>query len=599
MRRGDKVAEYVEQQRVLDNDLIEERVKQIAMNHFYSVYVRHSLEDAMSHVDENVHWIGSKEGHVAYNKKEYKVLLEKALDEVPFDCVLKVVSANTVTLNPSCYEVSGELELRIPYQLQVMYVEFRFSMVILYKDRKDYSVVSIHTSLSSKELSEKGLLNQEKHGMGEKQKNPNEFDALTGLYTLDYFKKELSSILAEEDEDTKYALLCTDVSHFEKVNNLYGLRKADRMLIELASLLNSFSRNVKLSCRSVADHFLVLVSYDTVEKLEILLKRLCEDFNRDIAVDYPKASPRLGIGVYLVRDRMENVGKIVENSNSARKSLRLQKSLSVVFYDEKIYVRMEKIRKIESIMQEAMEQGEFKVFLQPKYDLEQERIVGAEALTRWIRKDGTIIYPDEFIPIFEQDGFIVDLDFHMLSKVCAMIQRRLKTKKRCVTVSVNQSRLLLQEKDYVSKIAAILAKYNTPPEYIELELTERIFKDNLTNIAQMMGRLKDLGIHWSIDDFGTGYSSLNLLKDLPVDVIKLDKSFLDATETSETSKIIIRKTVELTRELDKKVVCEGVETESQAEYLRDIRCDVAQGYLYARPMPMNEFENLLDKELYV
>lgn len=593
------MAGYLEQQRVLDNDLIEERVKQIAMNHFYSFYVRRSLEDAMVHVGDNVRWIGSKGNYVAHSKTEYRSLLEKELKQIPYDCVLKVVSSDVVTLSPVCYEVSGELELRVPYQANVTYAEIWFSMVILCQDGKEYSIASIHTSLSSEELSEKDLLKQDIRTGEEKDRNPNDFDALTGLYTLDCFKRELRTLLAEEDGDdgSSYALLCTDVSHFEEVNNLYGLKKADQILIELAELLNNFSRYVRLSCRSVADHFLILVRYDQFEKLEARLKRLCEDFNRDIGADYPKASPHLGIGVYRIQDRQENVGRIVENSNIARKSLRLQRSLSVAVYDAKVYIRMEKIRKIERSMREAMEQGEFHVFLQPKYDLEKGVIVGAEALTRWIRRDGTFIYPDEFIPVFEQDGFIVDLDFYMLGKVCEMIQKRLRANQKCVTVSVNQSRLLLQEKDYVSKIAAILAKYNTPPQYIELELTERIFKDNLTNIAQMMSKLKELGIHWSIDDFGTGYSSLNLLKDLPVDVIKLDKSFLDESETSEASKIIIRKTVELTRELDKKVVCEGVETESQAEYLRNIRCDVAQGYLYARPMPMNEFENLLDKEL--
>ena len=202
------------------------------------------------------------------------------------------------------------------------------------------------------------------------------------------------------------------------------------------------------------------------------------------------------------------------------------------------------------------------------------------------------------LQLLEKNGFIVELDFFILSEVCRMIQRRLQEKRHCVPISINQSRVLLQEKDYVKRVADILKKYDTPPRYIELELTERIFRDDLTDLAKMMGELRNLGIRWSIDDFGTGYSSLNLLKELPVDIIKIDKSFLDETESSETSKIIIRKTVELTQELDKTVVCEGVETENQADYLRGIRCDMAQGYLYAKPMPMEEFEKLLDKEIY-
>ena len=156
--------------------------------------------------------------------------------------------------------------------------------------------------------------------------------------------------------------------------------------------------------------------------------------------------------------------------------------------------------------------------------------------------------------------------------------------------------MLLNSDTYTTDVAFVLNSYHTPPELIELELTERIFSDSLDDMAQMMEVLKKLGVKWSIDDFGTGYSSLNLLKKLPVDIIKIDKAFLDETETSNVSKIIIRKTVELTQELDKKVVCEGVETEEQAAYLKEIHCDVAQGYLYARPMPMDEFERLMDAQ---
>lgn len=592
---------YSEQQRVLDNDLIEERVKQIALNHFYSYYVRHEMDDVMNHVSDNVRWVGSKDYFVAHNKEEYRNLLQKELKEIPYDCILKVVNLETVTLNPSCYEVSGELELRIPYQTGVIYADLRLSVIILSLN-DGYSIVSVHTFMSGEELAGNEVSGQDGkpiRQMAQDMERKKYCDTLTGLYTLDYFKKKVRILMDTEGDSRKYALLCTGISHFEKVNNLYGLKRADIMLVNLATMLTTCSKDVKLCCRSVADHFLVLVAYDEVEGLKALLRGVCEEFNKEIGAEYSEAFPRLGIGVYLVHDSKENVGKIVDGANIARKSLRIQKSLQIAFYDAEIYVRMEKVRKIERIMRDALKANEFKVFLQPKYNLENGEIVGAEALVRWIRGDGTMVYPDEFIPIFEQDGFIVKLDFYMLSRVCEMIQRRRKEKKKCVTVSVNQSRMLLQDADYANKIAAVLAKYNTPPKYIELELTERIFKDNLSDMAQMMEKLKDLGIQWSIDDFGTGYSSLNLLKELPVDVIKIDKSFLDESETSETSKIIIKKTVELTRELDKTVVCEGVETESQAEYLRNIRCDVAQGYLYARPMPMDEFEKLLDKEMYI
>ena len=178
-----------------------------------------------------------------------------------------------------------------------------------------------------------------------------------------------------------------------------------------------------------------------------------------------------------------------------------------------------------------------------------------------------------------------------------MIQRRREEKKKCLPISINQSRILLSRKDYTTRIAKVLLKYQTPPQLIELELTERLFSNHYDEMYVMMEQLKKVGIKWSIDDFGTGYSSLNLLKELPVDIVKLDKSFLDETETSEVSRVIIRKIVELTKELQKSIVCEGVETKEQADYLRTIRCDMAQGYLYARPMPMSNFEKLIDKKV--
>ena len=357
-------------------------------------------------------------------------------------------------------------------------------------------------------------------------------------------------------------------------------------------------RNVVFCCHSVADHFIFFIRYRDENELRDVLNHLQLDFENQISSQYEEVFLKLCIGVYLVTNFNDPVEDMVEYASVARRKAQASDQLNVVYYDAEVYQNMQKTHKIERQMKKALEKKEFKAFLQPKFDLDSGEIVGAEALVRWICDDGTMIYPDEFIPVFEKNGFIVELDFYILGEVCRMIKKRIKQQKECVPISINQSRVLLQNRDYVSRVASILAKYDVSPCLIELELTERIFRNNLKELASVMGELKEIGISWSIDDFGTGYSSLNLLKDLPVDIIKIDKSFLDETESSETSRIIIRKTVELTQELDMTVVCEGVETEDQADYLRGIRCDVAQGYLYARPMPMNDFETMLDKEMH-
>ncbi len=420
-------------------------------------------------------------------------------------------------------------------------------------------------------------------------------DSLTGVYTLDTFKKCLRIFFEEHECHSQYAIICTDIAHFERVNNLYGMERANTLLIQLADSIQE-TEHVLLYCRSVADHFMCLVEFEDKGKLEVQLTEFCREFNSLATVRFPDATPRLGIGTYIIEDTMDFVDEMIEKVNGVRKCLRGKSTKRVVFYNPIEEEKIQREEAIENEMSHAFYDGEFKVFMQPKYDLVTKKMVGAEALVRWIKKNGTIVRPDEFVPLFEKNGFIRKLDFYMLEQVCDMLKRRLKENKRCLPISINQSRVLLDSENYTSDVAYVLNSYDTPPDLIELELTERIFSDSLDEMAEMMSVLKKLGIKWSIDDFGTGYSSLNLLKKLPVDIIKIDKAFLDETETSNVSRIIIRKTVELTRELDKMVVCEGVETEAQAKYLQEIKCDIAQGFLYAKPMPMQEFEKLLDME---
>lgn len=581
----------------VEQNRIKEELREIVLSHFYSYYARQNMEETLKHVSRNVSWIGSKEYFVAYDKEEYERILQRELEMIPENCSLKTKTVDVVIFSPRNFEAHGELELKLPFKNQIAYSTLRFSMTILLED-SEYQIMSIHTSGCSESWISGGKTKEAPDQISSKEQELlSRRDSLTGLYLLEYFKEKVGHILERSGEDDKYVMLCTDVTHFERINNLYGLKQADQMLVDLARLLVESGSSVICACRSIADHILVLVTYQDKQKLRKQLQNLCDSFGGTIKDRYPEAAPRLGIGVYEIRDKKEEIENIVEHANVARKGLRLSSSSSIVFYDDHLTRGIDKVREIESRMENALANGEFKVYFQPKYNLETSKIAGAEALCRWIPDNGKAIFPDEFIPVFEENGFIMKLDYYMLNKVCEMIQKRQREGKRNVRVSVNQSRVLLNDEQYQDKVAAVLEQHGSPGQYIELELTERIFQDDLTEFANIMDRIRELGIKWSIDDFGTGYSSLNLLKELPVDIIKIDKSFLDEAETSETSKIIIRKTVELTQELDKYVLCEGVETESQAEYLREISCDMAQGYLYARPMPMEQFEDMLDKEM--
>lgn len=578
----------------LNNDLYEEQAKQTALNVFYSFFGLKSVDDVMMNLSPMVHWQGTKDYMVAHDKKEAETLLRREIEKVPGECVLKIVSADSFTVMAGCFNVSGEVELRVSESNMLRYITIYFSFTVVREDDV-ISIVSAHTTVRDNAVVATHRKKRSGESVKRLAKDLSEMaqrDKVTGLYTLDAFKKAAKERL--DYDQSSYAMICTGITHFERINNLYGIKKADDALLLTGNILTTSGRNVVLCARSSADHFLALVKYEIKDQLELFVDNLRDRFLTEVAASYQEAVPELGIGVCMVDKGDADVEKIIDSANLARKSLGMSVDKHVIYFDSEIYAEIERIRKIEKEMKDALLNGEFKVFFQPKYALAKTpEIVGAEALCRWIKPDGKMVYPDEFIPVFEQNGFIAEVDFYMLGKVCEMIERRLKSGQKCVPISINQSRVLLQDPKYVQRVAKILTRYNVPPKYIELELTERIFTGDSKNLAEMMQQLKDLGVKWSIDDFGTGYSSLNLLKDLPVDIIKIDKSFLDETTSSEASKIIIKKTVELTQELEKKVVCEGVETTNQAEYLKDINCDIAQGYLYAKPMSMTNFESLL------
>jgi EAL domain-containing protein (putative c-di-GMP-specific phosphodiesterase class I) len=240
-------------------------------------------------------------------------------------------------------------------------------------------------------------------------------------------------------------------------------------------------------------------------------------------------------------------------------------------------------------MHEALESNEFRPYLQPKWNMQTDQIAGAEALVRWVNKDGTIIPPGDFIPVFEKNGFIEQVDFYMLEEICKYIRQMIDEGREVYPVSINQSRYLLYDPNYIMRVQEIMLRYRVPKGLIELEITETVFFSEKERMLEIMRNLKEFNMNLSIDDFGSGYSSLNLLRDIPFDVLKIDRGFLDESSQSDSGKFILRKIVEMAEGLNLKVICEGVETHEQVDMLLDIGCIFAQGFLYSRPIPIEEF----------
>lgn len=253
-------------------------------------------------------------------------------------------------------------------------------------------------------------------------------------------------------------------------------------------------------------------------------------------------------------------------------------------------------KRIESSMESALTERQFKVYLQPKYSFQTGRMVGAEALVRWVHPTKGMIRPDWFIPVFEKNGFVLKLDQFIWQEVAALLHKRQAAGLPVVPIGVNFSRLHLDDPQFIESISAVAAQAGVDTKWLEVELTESVVFGNAERMKQVLDGLHAKGFSVAMDDFGAGYSSLNVLKNLDFDCVKLDKEFLARGEGNPRMRQVIGGLVQMIKALGSHIVAEGVETQEQADFLRGIGCDTAQGFLYSRPLPMDEFEKKLDEE---
>lgn len=412
-------------------------------------------------------------------------------------------------------------------------------------------------------------------------------DELTSAPNENAFIEKTEDLL-REFPNLPYVIVSFDLVNFRYINEGYGHEKADMILRALARALSeSYSYNETFA-RIDADRFVGLCIDDgrLQERKRFLSERIKETADT-IPMKYPI---RIKEGFYYVRSRKESVNDMIDKANLARKSIDgNDKRRLEAEYREQLMENTRRQEEIESKMEAALENGEFVPYLQPKWDMERNHICGAEALVRWKTRDGKLIPPGDFIPLFENNGFIEKIDFYMLEEICKYVRRMLDEGREVYKVSINQSRYLMYDPNYINRVQEIMLKYKVPRGLIELELTETVFFQEKDQMIDVMNRLKEMNMSLSIDDFGSGYSSLNILRDIPFDVLKIDRGFLDESSQSEEGKWILKKIVEMADGLHMRVICEGVETQEQVKMLLEIGCRYAQGFLYSRPIPIEEY----------
>ena len=307
------------------------------------------------------------------------------------------------------------------------------------------------------------------------------------------------------------------------------------------------------------------------------------------------------VGVYIIPDDFEFdvLGDIMDKLIAALSAAKSNGKDTIVFYNDEMIATKEKIMHIQQLFPVAIKNEEFNVFYQPKIDVNNGELIGAEALCRWFH-DGKIVPPMNFIPILEQSTDICKLDFYMLDHVCKDIRRWLDSGKKVVRVSVNLSRKHMMDYDLLNRIIEIVNSNNVPHEYIEIELTETTTDVEFKDLKRVVRGLPEAGISTSVDDFGMGYSSLNLIKEVPWNVLKVDRSFLpeEDDDSDSTRSIMFKYVVAMAKELGLECIAEGVETQSQVEILRNNQCELAQGFFFDKPLPIDDFEQRLTRHKY-
>lgn len=421
------------------------------------------------------------------------------------------------------------------------------------------------------------------------------YDRDLELPNMAYFKRLAGGISAKGEFDN-YIVCFFNLSRFAAVNQQLGRAIATTVMKKFIIQLQDMLGADGTVCRVGGDNF---VSIFRKEQLDSVI-----EFLQGMPIVHNEATNervviRANAGYYIVKEKNLSVDLAIDRAHIACQSAKKVSGKAYMFYDENLKNRRDYMNFIESTFQEALEKEEFFVYYQPKVLLRDYRLAGAEALCRW-KHDGKIIPPNDFIPILEQDNAICQLDFYMLERVCRDIRRWLDTNRTVVRVSVNMSRRHMGDPELLHKIISIIDKYNVPHEYIEIELTETMTDVGFYDLKTIVCGLKEQGIYTSVDDFGVGYSSLNLIRQVPWDVIKIDKSFVpEQMKQSSVKYIMLRHLLSMIRDMGLKCIVEGVETVEQVRILKENHCYYAQGYYFDRPLVIEEFEKRLDSLDYV
>lgn len=417
-----------------------------------------------------------------------------------------------------------------------------------------------------------------------------EIDALTGVYNRETFYEKTVELL-QQNRAMRYNILYFDINCFKIINDLFHIETGNLILKTAGTYFKTITEGIGVAGHMEADHFAICMP-EAMLDIDILL----EGIDNAIFSLGIKNNILFYAGIYAVDDVLVPVNQMCDRAHMALNTVKGLYKKRYAYYDEKMREVLLEEQMLLREMELALSEGQFCVHYQPIYSIHEGRAVSAEALVRWRHPTAGVIPPVRFVPLFERNGFVVRLDRFAWEEVCRLLAERVRAHLPVVPVSVNVSRLNFYDSDFCDTIVGLLKKYDLDPSLLRLEITESAYTDNPLQLLSVLKKLQALGLKILMDDFGSGYSSLNMLKNLAVDILKIDMNFVQDLEDSQRAPLILRRVVEMAHDLGMSVVVEGVETKAQIDFLASIGCDKIQGYYFAKPMPKEDFAALIEKE---
>ncbi len=415
------------------------------------------------------------------------------------------------------------------------------------------------------------------------------YDVLTGIYNKNKFIDETRKLL-DEYPDEKMAFVRMDIDRFQLINAFYGTKAGDEVLKYVAESVKNYVEKISMATygRMEADVFAICLTYDDLKDGLDYVYAIRNHFKK-----YPLEFDIVpAFGIYVLEDKSLPIEIMLDRAKLAAKTIKGQYLNNYAFYTDDIGLALEEEQQIVNEMANALENEQFTVYFQPKYNVKSRQPVGAEALVRWEHPEMGMISPGKFIPIFEKNGFITKLDYFVWNRVCFMLRGWLDEGEKPNPVSVNVSRVNLFNPNIVRIICDLVDSYEIPRELLQLELTESAYADAALAMKDKVQKLREEGFQVLMDDFGSGYSSLNVLKDIEVDVLKIDMRFFELSEVDGRGENIVASVVRMAKWLDIPTIAEGVEKEEQVEFLKNIGCEYVQGYYFAKPMPAYAYNSI-------